>query len=165
MTDRTNPAIPLEPSPISVRAKLAAAWVSFTFLYAYVDIIGFYKPGVIGSILDGLVWTFDVSPTLLTIFLASVSVPALMVLLSVAVPTRANRIANIVIASLFIPYSLFNAAGENWEWAGFYALAIGIELLLLAFIIRSAWTWPRVMPSAQTATGAGRAIKPFQQHE
>ena len=44
MTTR-QPAIPLDDQLISVRAKLAAAWTSFMFLYAYVDIIAFYKPG------------------------------------------------------------------------------------------------------------------------
>jgi hypothetical protein len=47
------------------------------------------------------------------------------------------------VASLYIPYSVFNAAGATWEWAFFYGLSIGLEVLLLAFILRSAWTWPR----------------------
>ena len=38
---------------------------------------------------------------------------------------------------------MFNAAGESWDWAFFYGLSIGLEVLLLAFILRSAWTWPR----------------------
>jgi hypothetical protein len=39
--------------------------------------------------------------------------------------------------------TVFNAAGASWDWASFYGLSIGIEVLLLAFILRSAWTWPR----------------------
>jgi ABC-type transport system involved in cytochrome bd biosynthesis fused ATPase/permease subunit len=31
--------------------------------------------------------------------------------------------------------------GESWTY--FYGLSIGLEVLLLAFILRSAWTWPR----------------------
>ena len=30
---------------IPVQVKLAAAWTSFMFLYVYVDILAFYKPG------------------------------------------------------------------------------------------------------------------------
>ncbi len=30
-----------------MQAKLAAAWTSFMFLYAYVDILAFNKPGVV----------------------------------------------------------------------------------------------------------------------
>lgn len=66
-----------------------------------------------------------------------------MVMLSMTLPARVNRVTNLVVASLLIPYSIFNAAGESWEWAAFYGISIGIEVLLLAFILRSAWTWSR----------------------
>lgn len=140
----------LEKLRIPVQAKLAAAWTSFMFLYVYVDIFNFYKPGVVDGILNGLVWNFDVSSTLLTIMLASVAIPALMVMLSMTLPARVNRATNLVVASLYIPYSVFNAAGATWEWAFFYGLSIGIEVLILAFILRSAWAWPRRTASPAT---------------
>lgn len=143
MTIRTTASRPLDAPPIPVQAKLAAAWASFMFLYVYVDVINFYKPGVVDGILDGLMWRFDVSSTLLTVVLVSVSIPAMMVALAMTLPARANRVANLVVAALLIPYSIFNAAGTTWEWAGFYGISIGLELLLLAFILRSAWAWPR----------------------
>ena len=143
-------ATALDDQPIPVRTKLAAAWTSFMFLYAYVDIIGFYKPGVVDDILAGVVFEFDISPTLLTIMLASVAIPALMVMLSMTLPAPVNRATNLVVASLYIPYSMFNAAGESWDWAFFYGLSIGLEVLLLAFILRSAWAWPRHAASPAT---------------
>ena len=143
MTIRTTTPNLLDNPPIPVQAKLAAAWTSFMFLYVYVDLFNLYKPGVVDGILNGLIWRFDISSTLLTMFLVSVSIPALMVVLSVTLPARVNRAMNLVVASLLIPYSAFNAAGATWEWAFFYGLSIGIEVLLLAFILRSAWTWPR----------------------
>jgi hypothetical protein len=154
MTTRTNTQNPLDNPPIPVQAKLAAAWTSFMFLYAYVDILNFFKPGVIDDILAGLVFKFDISPTLLTIFLVSVSIPALMVMLSMTLPARVNRATNLVVASLYIPYSVINAVGESWSWAAFYGLSIGIEVLLLAFILRSAWTWPRTTTTAVAADPA-----------
>jgi hypothetical protein len=143
MTIRSNTASLLDNPGIPVSAKLAAAWTSFMFLYVYVDVLNFYKPGVVDGILNGLIWRFDISSTLLTIFLVSVSIPALMVVLSRTLPARVNRPVNLVVAALLIPYSIFNAAGTTWEWAAFYAVSIGIEVLLLAFILRSAWKWPR----------------------
>ena len=156
MTIRTTPANVLDSPPISVRAKLATAWTSFMFLYIYVDFFNLYKPGVVDGILNGLVWRFDVSPTLLTIMLASVAIPALMVMLSMTLPARVNRTTNLVVASLYIPYSVFNAAGASWDWAFFYVLSIGIEVLLLAFILRSAWSWPRTHSDAADAATADR---------
>ncbi|WP_248242751.1 DUF6326 family protein [Microbacterium kunmingense] len=148
----------LDSVPMSVRAKLTAAWTSFVFLYVYVDILNFYKPGVIDGITDGFIWRFDISSTLVTIFLVSVSIPAVMVVLSMTLPARLNRAVNLVVAALLIPYSIFNAAGSTWEWAAFYAISIGIELLLLAFILRTAWTWPRSAAASVTTPGAATSM-------
>jgi hypothetical protein len=66
-----------------------------------------------------------------------------MVMLSMTLPARVNRTSNLIVASLYIPVTVFNAAGESWNWASFYGLSIGIEVLLLVFILRSALKWPR----------------------
>ena len=129
-----------ERTPVPPRVKLAAAWTSFMFLYVYVDVLNFYKPGVVAGILDGLVWRFEVSPPLLTGMLASVMIPALMITLSVTLPARANRLVNIIVALLYVPYTVFNIAGTTPEWVPFYVLSIGVEVLLLALIVRVAWT-------------------------
>ncbi|MEU4702585.1 DUF6326 family protein [Nonomuraea dietziae] len=143
MTIRTKTPNLLDNPPVPVQAKLAAAWTSFMFLYIYVDYFHLHKPGVIDNLRAGVVFEFDISPTLLTMMLASVAIPALMVMLSMTLPARVNRATNLVVALLYIPYSAVNAAGESWDWAFFYGLSIGVEVLLLAFILRSAWTWPR----------------------
>ncbi|MEI5583513.1 MULTISPECIES: DUF6326 family protein [unclassified Agromyces] len=162
MTDHTTSSNLLDDPPIPVRARIAAAWTSFMFLYVYVDILNFYKPGVVDGILNGLVWRFDISSTLLTIFLVSVSIPAVMVVLSMTLPARVNRAVNLVVASLLIPYSMFNAAGATWEWAAFYGISVGVEVLLLAFILRSAWTWPRTpaVPAGSATTGLREGVRP-----
>lgn len=148
MTNRTNSRLPLDGRPLPVQARLAAAWTSFIFLYVYVDVLNFYKPGVVDGILAGLVWEFEVSAPLITVFLVSVSIPAMMVALSAILPPRANRITNLVVASLYVPFTLFNAVGETGEWAAFYGISIGLELLLLAFVLRTAARWPRAVDVA-----------------
>jgi len=136
----------LEDLRIPVQAKLAAAWTSFMFLCAYVDIIAFFKPGVIVDILAGKVFEFDVSQTLLTTFLALMAIPIFMVVLSMTLPARANRTTNLIVASVQVPYTAFNVVGESWTY--FYTgppfvLGLVLELILLAVILRYAWTWPR----------------------
>lgn len=132
---------PLEDTQVPVQVKLAAAWTSFMFLYIYVDYFHLYKPGAIDDILAGVVWEFQITQTLLTAFLAAVAGPSLMIVLSVILPARGNRVINLVLASVYIPFSMLNAVGESWTY--FYGLSIGLEVLLLAGIIRWAWTWPR----------------------
>ena len=148
-----QPTTTLEDQRIPVRVKLAAAWTSVMFLYVYVDILAFFKPGVIDDILAGKVWEFDVSQTLLTTFLALMAIPIFMVVLSMTLPARANRITNLIVASVQVPYTAFNVVGESWTY--FYTgppfvLGLVLELILLAVILRSAWTWPRRTASPAT---------------
>jgi len=138
----------LEDLRMPVQAKLAAAWTSFMFLYAYVDILGFFKPGTIDDILVGVVWEFDVSQVFMVVALSLMAVPILMVFLSMTLPARANRLMNLIVAPIYVVVSAFNALGESWTY--FYGLSIGLEVLLLAFILRSAWTWPRRTASPAT---------------
>ncbi|MEI2810875.1 MAG: DUF6326 family protein [Nocardioides sp.] len=131
----------LHDPPMPVRATLAAAWTSFMFLYIYVDYLGLYTPGYIDDIRSGVVWEFTLNQTFVVAGLALIAIPTFMIVLSMALPARASRMVNLVVAALYIPVSAFNAVGEDWVY--FYGLGVVLELALLAFILRAAWTWPR----------------------
>ena len=151
-TARENPSSrrALDDLRMPVQAKLAAAWTSLMFFVIYIDYFHLYQPGAIDQIRGGGIFEFDITPTLMTVFVVVIGIPALMVMLSMALPARVNRATNLVVASLYIPVTVFNAAGASWSWSYFYGLSIGIEVLLLAFILRSAWTWPRRTASPAT---------------
>jgi hypothetical protein len=53
---------------------------------------------------------------------------------------RVNRAINLVVATLYIPYSMFNGVGESRLY--FY-VGGALEVIVLALIVRYAWTWPR----------------------
>ncbi len=142
-TTATRPRADLDDTRLPVRARLAAAWASFMFLYLYVDYLALYKPGFLDELLGGAVHDFDLGPTFVGSALTLMSVPILMVLVSAAAPARVARIANLVVAALYVPVTIYNADGEPWSYAWFYGLSIGLELLVLAYILRSAWAWPR----------------------
>ena len=151
MRAQRDNAAALDDARLPVRAKLAAAWTSFMFLYVYVDILGFFVPGKIDDILAGVVFEFDISQTFVVTALTLMAIPILMILLSTMLPARANRITNLVVASVQVPYAMFNAVGESWTY--YYWLAVVLEVILLAVILRLAWTWPRRTTSpAATAT-------------
>ncbi|MFW5473959.1 DUF6326 family protein [Knoellia sp. CPCC 206450] len=138
--------VTLDDRPMPVKAKLAAAWTSFMFLYAYVDILGFYTPGTITDILDNKVFEFELSQTFSASALTLVSIPIFMVVLSMTLPARANRITNLVVAAVYVPATVFNIAGGHYLW--FYGLGVVLELVVLALIVRYAVTWPRSAASA-----------------
>ena len=86
-------------------------------------------------------FVFDITQGFLLAALVSVTIPALMIFLSVALPAIVNRWTNIIIAALYIPFTLFNLAGEAWMHMLFGAV---VEVILLCLIIRYAWKWPRI---------------------
>lgn len=133
-TTRTDQQVPIQ-------VRLAAAWTSFMCLYIYVDVLGLYKPGAVEGILKGQVWEFDITQTFVASALAASGVPIMMILLSTTLPARANRMTNLVVAVLLIPWMAFNLAGG--EWLYYHGLGFALEIVLLAYILRSAWTWPR----------------------
>lgn len=157
MTRSSTTAGAFQQAQLPVQAKLAAAWTSFMFLYIYVDYLHLYKPGSIDEILTGVVQEFDTGPTFVALALTLVAIPILMIMLSATLPARVNRATNLVVATLYIPVSMYNVAGEeSWDYSYFYGLSIGLEVLLLAFILRAAATWPKTTPKGidQTRTRA-----------
>jgi len=130
----------LQEIKVSVKIKLATLWASFMFLYAYVDYFHLYMPGSIKGVLEGKVFVFDISYGFLMIVMILVTIPILMIFLSVSLPAKANRWTNIIVATIYIPYMLFNLTGEAWLHMYFAAV---VEVMLLCLIIGSAWKWPR----------------------
>lgn len=131
----------LEDVKVNVKLKLAALWASLMLLYIYVDYFALYMPHKIENILKGKVFVFDISQEFLLATVASMSIPALMIFLSVALPANINRRFNIIIGAVYIPFTLFNLAGVTWMHMLF---AADVEVVLLCLIIFYAWQWPRV---------------------
>ena len=151
-------AATLEDQPVPVRMKLAGAWTSFLFLYAYVDILALYKPGVVEDILDGKVWEFAITPTWAITALTLLALPIFMVVLSLTLPAPASRATNLAVAAIQIPFAVFNAVGAWGEtWVYFYSLGVALELLLVGLILRLAWTWLRTAPSVPRRSDEGRS--------
>jgi hypothetical protein len=131
----------LEDIKINLKLKLAALWTSFMFLYIYVDYFHLYMPHSLENMLAGKVFTFEVTPLFLLIVLAAAAIPVLMIFLSIAMPAKINRWTNIIVATIHIPYMLFNLAGEAWVHMFFGAI---VEVAILCLIIFYAWKWPRI---------------------
>lgn len=130
----------LEDAKVDVKLKLATLWVSFMFLYIYVDYFHLYMPGSMEDILAGKVFVFDITQVFLLVALTFVIIPALMIFLSVTLSAKVNRWTNIIVAAVYIPYMLFNLAGEAWMHMVLGAL---VEVVLLLLIISYAWKWPK----------------------
>lgn len=125
---------------VSTKLKLAALWAGFMVVYIYLDYCHLYMPGSLQHISAGKAFAFDITQGFVLIMLSTASVPALMIYLSVALPAKISRCSNIIIAALYIPYTLFNLTGTVWMHMVLGAVA---EVALLCLIIRHSWKWPR----------------------
>jgi hypothetical protein len=130
----------LEDTKFHVKLKIAHIWTSFMFLYIYVDYFHLYMPDSLNDILKGKVFAFEITQTFLLIALIGVIIPVLMIFLSTALPAGINRSTNIIVSIIYIPYMLFNLAGETWVHM---FLAAAVEVILLLLIIWYAWNWPK----------------------
>jgi hypothetical protein len=160
---RRSITIALEDHAMPVQAKLAAAWASFMFLHVFVAIIAFFEPGFVEDIVAGVVvWPLQINQGFLVFGLVLMAVPILMVLASVILPARVNRMANLVVASLFVPVTAMRILDQTWTV--FHGLGIALELGLIAVILRIAWGWPRGLPahdeSSTAASGGGLVVRP-----
>jgi len=141
MNTQKIPQKALEEIKVSLKLKLATLWASLMFLIIYLDYFHLYMPSKIEDIQTGRVYVFDITQGFLLVALASVTIPALMIFLYVTLPAKVNRWTNIIVATVHIPYMLFNLAGEAWMHMVFGAV---VEVVLLCLIIRYAWKWPRI---------------------
>ena len=132
---------------VSVKVKLAGLWAALMLLYVYADILSFYRPGRIAEIESGKLGPFDVSQTSLVIASLIVSVPALMIALSLTLRASLNRPANVALGLL---YTLVNVSNLLDSWV-YYVLFGVLEIAVTLTIVATAWNWPRRDPSAAAA--------------
>ncbi|MFA5313695.1 MAG: DUF6326 family protein [Methanomassiliicoccales archaeon] len=131
----------LEELRIPTQLKLSGLWATVMFMYVYVDIIGFFAPGVIEDILVGKTYVFEITQMFMLSAVVLMTVPALMVFLSMALPAKASRYANIVIGAIYIIMALGLAVGESNLH---YIFGSVVEAILLSLIVWIAWKWPKV---------------------
>jgi Family of unknown function (DUF6326) len=136
-------------TPVDVRLVLSALWITMLFVFAHVDIFGFYRADVLEAALAGRVatTTFAVDQVFLAATLVYIAPPALMVVLSLVLRPRLNRIISIVLSVLYMISIIVSAIGEDWVY---YVLGSVIEVLLLVGIAVTAWRWPMARTSPST---------------
>ena len=123
------------------KVVLSGLWISTLFVFAYVDIFGFWRVDVIEGALAGEVpgTGFEIDQTFLTLTTLYIVVPSLMVVVSLVAPARVNRAANLVVSLVYAASIVATVIGETWIY---YILGSAVEVVLLLAIARIAWTWP-----------------------
>ena len=131
----------MEDVKINVKTKLSALWVSVMFLFAYADIKAFYKPGFIEEVMSGEAAGMQITQVWLLGGAILMTIPSVMIFLSLALKPKANRWANIIVGIFFTvltPISMFMPG--VWAYYIFYG---SVEVVLTALIVWYAWKWPK----------------------
>ena len=139
---RTTTPRQLRDTPVDVKLVLSALWIAMLFVFAYVDIFGFCRADILDAALDGKVATtaLTINQMFLTAALIYILLPSVMVVLSLVLRPRVNRMTNVVVSVLYSLTIVYSCRGETWVY---YLLGSAVEVVLLLAIARTAWKWPR----------------------
>jgi hypothetical protein len=131
--------IMLEDIEVHPRFKLAALWSSVMFLYIYADYFGLFSPGLLATMNRGIIAPFGAATGGVMVGVGlMMALPSLMIFLSVALPARVSRGANLVMGAAYTAI----IALTMWNGALFIFYGI-IEMALTLLVVWYAWTWPR----------------------
>jgi Family of unknown function (DUF6326) len=135
----------LEDVKVPVKLKLSALWTATLFLYAYGDIIGFFRPDVVAAIKAGKIAGFEINQVFLFGVSVYILIPSAMVFLSLVMRPEVSRWANLVLGVVYLLTNAASAIGESWAY---YAFLTTAESVLFLLIVWHAWRWPRQRVSA-----------------
>ena len=121
---------------VGTRARLSAAWVFVMLNMVFADILSFMSPGVLQQVMAGNADGIQITAGFLLVAAVVAEVPIGMVLLSLLLPQRTARWANIVAAAVTVAYVLGMASATPH-----YVFIAAVETLGCLAIAWWAWTW------------------------
>ena len=130
----------LQELEVNTRVVIAFLWTSMLFIFAYVDIFGFFRADVLKDALAGKVFIFEANQIFFLFTTVYIVIPSLMVFLTLVLKAYIARLTNIIFPVLYIVTIIGAIAGESW-W--YFILGSVLEIVLLITIILYAWKWPR----------------------
>lgn len=132
----------LEEIKVNIRIKLSALWTSVMFCYIYGDYFELYVPKKTEGLLNGN----NILDTPAKLFAATImlTIPALLISLSLILKPKICRMLNIVVGTFFTLLMTLIAISSLTEWRMFYVFLAVVESALTAIIVWQAWTWKEI---------------------
>lgn len=130
-----------EDPEINIKIVLSSLWASVMFLYIYGDYFELYVPGKVEGLLQGQ--TILDNPYKLLFATIVLTIPSLMIFLSLVMKPTWNRVVNIF-AGLFLSlFTLIVGFSSFTEWRIFYVMLAFLESIVTSVIVWKAWHWPK----------------------
>lgn len=126
---------------INVKLMLSAFWASVMFLYIYGDYFELYVPEKVTGLLNGK----NILNTPYKLLSATIvlTLPSLMIFLSLTLKSKWNRVLNISIGIFLTLFTLLVGVSSFTEWRIFYVMLSFLESVITSIIVWKAWHWPK----------------------
>ena len=126
---------------VDVRIKLSALWAATMFCYLYADILSLYRPDFLEQIMIGEIIGFQINQAFLLGSAVLMSIPTIMIFLSLILSPKINRYANMILGIAHIGLAITTMLTPE-AWA-YYLFDSAVEIVLLSLIVWYVWKWPK----------------------
>lgn len=132
----------LEDYKVNIRLKLSALWTGVMFCYIYGDYFELYVPKKVAGLLDGQ----NMLDTPMKLFTATfiLTIPALMIFLSLILSPKLTKWLNIGIGIFFTIFTFLVGISSISEWRMFYVFLSLVESFITIAIVWQAWNWKKI---------------------
>lgn len=132
----------LEDYKVNIRLKLSALWTGVMFCYIYGDYFELYVPKKVAGLLDGQ----NMLDTPMKLFTATfiLTIPALMIFLSLMLSPKLTKWLNIGIGIFFTIFTFLVGISSISEWRMFYVFLSLVESFITIAIVWQAWNWKKI---------------------
>ena len=125
---------------IGPQALLAVLWIFLTLNYIYCDVFSHSNPDDLRMILNGGTANLTITPTFLFAFAIIMELPMAMILVSLLLPIRINRLANTALPVLLVAIQFWSLFGTGTSATPHYVFFSVIEITTNVGIVIFAWT-------------------------
>jgi len=143
MSTASNKTSHLQDLKINIKLKLSALWVALMFCYVYGDFFTLFVPGRIQGLINGQSGAGKTTPAMLLIYAIMLSVPPLMIFLSLVLKPKVNRVANIFTGIFFTLVMILVVLTSLEKWMAFYIYLGILEIIITCLITIYAFKWPK----------------------
>jgi len=134
----------LENIKINIKIKLSALWAALMFMFIYADFISLMIPGRVMGFNEGTMGLGTTTPIKLVFVAVLMSIPALMIYISLGQKAKLTKVLNILFGAFFAVIMILTVYSSISEWRSFYILMGLVEIFICLYIVWQAWTWPKV---------------------
>jgi hypothetical protein len=131
----------LQNEKVNVKIALSALWIAVMFIYVYADIKTLFQPEIPEQIISGIVGGMKINQSFLLAAALLMSIPAIMIILSLTLKPGINRWVNIIVSFLHILLIIVTRFVPAKIWY-YYIYYQSIEAIFHMLIIWYAWKWP-----------------------